>query len=253
MEDTVELFRYAQYTIALVLLFFTWGLWRLWRGKRGAVRWLLAAWVLLLLVSWRPFSIVLAGTLEWQTSRFNAQPNGEQAIVVLSGGVYTLDPPRPDVITDQHTYARCRNAAWLYHHGWRVPVVLTGGYTADSKNLAATMAEVMVKEGVAPEQIWTESGSTSTYENARMVARLLHPRGIHRILLVTEAYHMPRSQAAFRKAGFDVVASPCFYQNSAFKGTWLDWLFPMPKSIVLCEDVIHEWLGLILYRVRGRL
>ncbi len=228
-------------------------LWRLWRRRPHALRWLIPSWILLLLLSWEPFSVLLIGTLEWQTPRFNAPPQGEQAIVVLSGGLYTPDPPRPEVIANMHTYVRCRHAAWLYQHGWRVPVVLTGGNTPGGHSLAGVMAGIMTAEGVAPEHVWQEAGSESTYEYALFAARLLQPLVIRRILLVTEAFNMPRARLNFRKAGFDVVASPAFIRLRSSQVHGSNWILPMPQSMVRCEDAIHEWIGLISYRLRGRL
>jgi len=240
--------RYTQFSIPFILLLAALGLWRLSRGKPHAGRWLFAPFALLLLLSWSPFSILLFGTLEWQTPHSAARPDREQAIVVLSAGILAPDPPQPQAIPNFHTYVRCSHAAWLYHNGWRIPVVVTGG-----EKLAGVMAGMLIKEGVAPEHLWREDGSSSTYENAILVARLLKPRGIRRILLVTEAYHMPRSRAVFRRAGFDVVAAPCHYRAGRFGRRWADWLLPSPSAIVLCEEAFHEWFGLLTYRLRGRL
>lgn len=248
----MEILRYAHFTLGVTLGLAAWGFWRMRRTGSRMPKSLMAAWLLLLLLSWRPFSTLLAGTLEWQTAALRAQPSGEQAIVVLSGGLYEQYPSRPAIIANLHTYSRCRHAAWLYHNGWKLPMILTGGNTAAGENLAAVMKDVLLKEGIAESDIQMEMESASTYENAQFTARMLRPRGIRRILLVTEAYHMPRSVGAFRKAGFEVVAAPCFFQTAMFKGYWSDWLIPTPGSVALCEDVIHEWIGLALYRLAGR-
>lgn len=245
--------RYAPFGLCAVLLLAAIGLWRLYRNRRDARRWLTAAFASLWLLSWPPFASLAIGTLEWQTPRLTARPENVQAIVVLSAGLLAPDPPQPPAVVNASTYVRCLHAAWLYQHGWRLPVIVTGGNTDQGLNLAEAMAELLRRNGVAPEDISKEGGSESTYENARFVARLLAPRGIHRILLVTEAYHMPRSRAVFRRAGFDVVPSPCFFQSSELGQHWTDWILPTPEAILKCEDAFHEWIGLVTYRLRGRL
>ena len=151
------------------------------------------------------------------------------------------------------TGIRCRHAAWLYTHGWQVPIMTSGGPAGQGMNYAVLMESVLRKEGVPPEAIWKEGASSSTYESARNVAGLLLPKGIRRIVLVTEAYHMPRAAALFRRAGFDVVASPCSFRTKEFRGDWQDWLLLSPRYSYMCESVIHEWLALAWSKVRGRL
>lgn len=45
-------------------------------------------------------------------------------------------------------------------------------------------------------------------ENARFSAAILAPLGVTRILLVTDAFHMPRARRAFAIAGLDPIAAP---------------------------------------------
>lgn len=245
--------RYAPLSLCGILLLAAIGLWRLYRRRPDAKLWLTAAFVSLWLVCWPPFAALAAGTLEWQTPRSGPPPYNAQAIVVLSGGLIAADPPEPPAVANQATYVRCLHAAWLYQHGAPLPVVVTGGDTSQGLNLAEAMAALLRRNGVPAADIWKERGAESTYENARFVARLLAPRGIRRILLVTEAYHMPRSVRVFRRAGFDVVPSPCFFQSSRFGQRWSDWVLPTPNAILTCEDAIHEWIGLLVYRLRGRI
>ena len=88
------------------------------------------------------------------------------------------------------------------------------------------------------DRLVLETKSRTTYENALLTARLLAPaRGQHWII-VTDAWHMPRSVGAFRAAGFTVLPWPI---RSA------------PDSARLTAGIArHEWLGLIAYRLLGR-
>ena len=137
---------------------------------------------------------------------------------------------------------RCRYAAWLYREGWRIPVVVSGGRQGD-RVLAAIMREVLVAEGVPWETIWLEGVSNSTRENAAYTAKLLLPRGIRRIVLVTEAYHMRRAERDFRKERFEVEPAPCAYRSAEFTGNWQQWI-PNSRAIEINEDTLHEWLAM---------
>ena len=100
--------------------------------------------------------------------------------------------------------------------------------------------------------IWRENQSHSTYENAAYTAAILRARGIQRIALVTEAYHMPRAEACFRRQGLAVVPAPCCYRTSQFHGRMAEFL-PQPKAVSHNEDNAHEWLGLLWYFVSRRI
>ena len=50
----------------------------------------------------------------------------------------------------------------------------------------------------------------TTREEAVEVGKLLKPRGIQRILLVTDGDHMARALPLFERAGFEVLPAPVF-------------------------------------------
>jgi uncharacterized SAM-binding protein YcdF (DUF218 family) len=70
------------------------------------------------------------------------------------------------------------------------------------------MSGMLQEWGVPKDAILMEGASENTRQNATMSYETLAPRGIHKILLVTSAMHMPRAAAVFRKAGFRGDSSP---------------------------------------------
>ena len=245
--------RYADLTTFFVLFLLGLGLWRQ-RRKKGPGVWLLrAGWLTLFLISWYPFAALMMGTLEWQAPVRPTTNPGAQVMVVLSGGLNLPQPPEPPVIEAFSTGIRCRHAAWLYSHGWQMPILVSGGDGGDENNYAVMMENILRKEAVPADAIWKEGASSSTYESARNVASLLQPKGIRRVLLVTEAYHMPRAAALFRRAGFEVIASPCSFRTKEFRGDWQNWLLLSPRYSYMCESVLHEWLALVWSKLRGRI
>jgi uncharacterized SAM-binding protein YcdF (DUF218 family) len=91
--------------------------------------------------------------------------------------------------------------------------------------------------GIDPSRLIVETKSKSTYQNAIFCALLVHPKPRERWLLVTSALHMPRAAASFKEAGFDVVAWPVYDEVS---------------QASMVSPALHEWLGLVAYRVLGR-
>ena len=111
------------------------------------------------------------------------------------------------------------------------------------------MRQALEREGVPAEDIWVEDRSHSTHENAVFAAQLLRRKGIRKIVLVTEAYHMPRAVACFREEGLIVVPAACGYRSYHtfhIEELWLGW-----EPIAWNEDTLHEAVGLIWYRIRG--
>jgi uncharacterized SAM-binding protein YcdF (DUF218 family) len=136
-----------------------------------------------------------------------------------------------------------------------VPVLATGGPLPGSPAplvIADVMVHVLEEDGIPRAMIWTERASRSTYENAAFSARILRDKGIRHIVLVTEAYHMPRSVACFRKQGLDVTPAPFAYRSRRFRLRWNNF-FPSVSSLLDNEDILHEWAGLVWYQASGKI
>ena len=181
------------------------------------------------------------------------RPEGAEAIVVLSGYLRPPTPTYPQARLGQDSLNRCLHAAELYFQEPRCLVVLSGGRMEADKpgpTLAEAMADFLARYGVAREDLLRETRSRSTYENAAETWKLLEPRGIRRIVLVTDAIHLRRAEGCFRSQGFDVLPSGCGYCASEFEWSPADFL-PSVGAAVDMQRVLHEWIGIVYYRVRG--
>jgi len=96
---------------------------------------------------------------------------------------------------------------------------------------------------------WVEGASENTAENARLSSALLHRDGVKRILLVTDAMHMPRAKMAFARTGLDVVAAPTLFFG--FTGFALGDFLPSAEGLRRSHYAIYEWLGLAWYRMQN--
>ena len=97
--------------------------------------------------------------------------------------------------------------------------------------------------------IWTEEESTSTFENAKFGAKILRSHQIDRVALVVDGRSMPRAAAVLEKQGIRVAPAPSHLRQ------WdgLRELLPGWQAIRGNEDTLHETLGLLWYRLRGRI
>jgi len=142
-------------------------------------------------------------------------------------------------------------------------VVLSGGVMPWNKGLppeSALLSEIMQVLGMPRSAILEESASRNCHENAVYTSRLLLVRNLHRVLLVTSAKTMPRALAAFRHEGMDAIAAPTDFTPglgedsgdgvSELEVDALD-LLPSPRTIDDSSAALHEYMGLVLYRLAG--
>lgn len=168
-----------------------------------------------------------------------------QAIVVLSAGFNANAPEYGGPTVDAFALQRLRYAARLARETG-LPVLVAGGPVRDVEaTLASMMAATLERDfGVAPR--WREERSTDTHENAVFAAEILREAGVSRVLLVTHAWHMPRAQAAFERAGLAVTPAPTGRSDrprSAFA------LLPSAGALRQSYYALHELAGGLWYRL----
>jgi uncharacterized SAM-binding protein YcdF (DUF218 family) len=210
----------------------------------------IACVALLFLWAWPPMARLTSATLEarYDTSR-PPDTTGAGAIVVLSGSILLPNASRPEPMLGLNTFVRCSCAVEIYRRH-PLPVLASGtwaNYPGGHVSTGRVMRDFLVSQGASP--VWIEDLSKTTGESAAHAAQMLQAKGISRIVLVTEGYHMPRSEASFRKAGFSVVPAPCSFNSLEPLGVLS--LFPDYRAVQVNENNFHEWVGLLLYRLRG--
>lgn len=142
---------------------------------------------------------------------------------------------------------RTRYAAWLARR-YGLPVVTTGGAREGIPSEGQLAADVLENEfGV--EVLLVEDRSRTTWENAEFVAALLKPAGIHRLLVVTHAVHMPRTMNILRRQSLQLLAAPTMYRCSG-PLTENEWLADA-ESLVQTRKALHELVGQAWYWLRG--
>ncbi len=223
---------------------------------------LITALLVLWLGSNRWVSYALARSLEWRNLPSETTPQAE-VIVVLGGGTDSADYPRP--MTEINSAGdRVLYASELYHAGAAPLILVSGGNLEFSSARGATpaeeMTELLLLTGVPETAIWPQTQSQNTYEDAFYSAQMLKEKEITEVILVTSAMHMPRAKALFENQGIRVIAAPTDYtitqQNwdSVFHptlGEGLINLLPNSGALGLTTNVLKEYLGMLIYSLRG--
>ncbi|PJE79176.1 hypothetical protein CI610_01871 [invertebrate metagenome] len=177
----------------------------------------------------------------------NNQPEAS-AIVILGGGAPKYAQERQKLQPSLLTLERLQYGAWLYKQTG-IPILTSGGGRhPESESMAITLES----DFSVPVQ-WQEKQSLTTWQNALFTRESLSNIAHQPILLVTHAWHMPRSVYSFKKAGFNVIPAPLSYFKTA--KPWyrlLNWI-PTARSLQASAQALREYGGLIWYRITCQL
>lgn len=172
-----------------------------------------------------------------------------QAIVILGGGVLPDAPEYGQTQPSPNTLARLRLGVWMARQTGK-PLAFSGGVGWAAAG-TGTATEGAVAERVLRDEYglllqWNEAASRDTAENAQLLWQKMQPSGMHRIALVTDAWHIPRASLEFRRAGFEVLPAPTGFAVPRERPL-LEWL-PSAHGLAMSRQVVREWLGLQVAR-----
>lgn len=168
------------------------------------------------------------------------------AIVVLGGGLYAQAPEYEGDTVGRFTLERVRYAALLQRRMAK-PILVSGGNPIGAATTEAAQMKNMLKELGATVR-WAEAASNNTFENARLTQQMLKKDGITSVYLVTHAWHMPRAQLSFERAGLRVIPAPTAYHTRV--GLRLLDFIPSAQALGDSYFFFHEVLGTVWYRLK---
>jgi uncharacterized SAM-binding protein YcdF (DUF218 family) len=143
-------------------------------------------------------------------------------------------------------------AAVELHRRIGAPVLVSGGevYAGDG-NEAQVSRRVLLSLGLKDSDIILEDKSLNTIENAVLTAKMMQERGLSKPVLVTSAFHMPRSVENFRRVGVAVIPYPVGYYVPQTMQTRLIEFVPSYAAMRGTALALKEYLGLAALRVKG--
>ena len=130
------------------------------------------------------------------------------AIVVLGAKVQANGTPGPSL------RARTTHAVELYRRGLAPKIIFTGGVGTNAPAESVSAARLARKLGVPESAILREEASTDTWENIGNAATLCKPRGVTRVIVVSDGYHLWRARRNFAAHGIEAFPSPCAREYS---------------------------------------
>ena len=177
----------------------------------------------------------------------------EGAIVL--GGIGDIDL-RLKKIKFGHSADRLFQTLPLYYKGRVNKIIFTGGSGSIEfpEKLEGLYVKKYLKSIQFPDSgLIVEARSKNTFENAVFTKTILDSLKLDgHFLLVTSAYHMPRALAVFKKAGYKNISPYLTNRSSGIRRFTFDHLFiPNPGVLFALDHLIHEWIGYVIYKIKG--
>jgi uncharacterized SAM-binding protein YcdF (DUF218 family) len=216
----------------------------------------IAALSVLLILGWQPLPDALIRQLEGQYPEMPASTDlsGYAGLVVLGGATASGRVSAAHTLPQVDSGAERLSATVAVLRRYpQLRMVYTGGEgdLLGSGPSEAERARLFFEDlGAKGPLMQYESASRNTYENAVLSAQLPGIDTGQRWLLVTSAWHMPRSMATFQKAGWNVTAYPVDYRTGE-STHWAD--YSMRNGVEKWQLALNELVGLLAYRITGRL
>lgn len=181
--------------------------------------------------------------------------NEKYDVAIVLGGIGRIDE-RQKRFDFGYSGDRLFQTLELYHRGRVKQILFSGG--SGSIRYPEHKEALYVKKylntiHIPDSALIIESESKNTYENAAYSKKILDSLKFNgSILLVTSAFHMPRSMATFKKAGFTNVTP--YLTNRISGPRRFDWdhcFIPNSDALITWNMLVHEWLGYLVYKIKG--
>ena len=225
------------------------------RFRKTGLRILIFGVALLLIVGLSPLSNWMWLPLTERFPAWSAAGRPPDGIIVLGGAI---DPEASQARGSPELGDSAERLITMLQLARRYPaarIVFTGGSASligPQLAEAPVAGDLLEDFGIPASRIVLESESRTTAENATLTRNLVSPKPGERWLLVTSAYHMPRSIGVFRKAGFDVEAYPVDWRSRGWQDGWRPFVV-ISMGLDRADTAAHEWVGLVAYWITGRM
>lgn len=226
----------------------------LWRKRYRLARRLLLITVLaLLFVGLFPVGQWVFYPLETRFATNPKLPESVAGIIVLGGGEDALRSQLWQQIEVNDAAERLLSFVSLARQYPDAKLVFSGGSGSllGREFTGASVAKMLLEDyGLDVSRLVLEHQSRNTYENAVCSRALVEPSPQETWILITTAWHMPRSVGIFRKVGWPVIPYPVDHWTKP--GSLLDVEWDPAGHLRNLKIATKEWVGLLSYYVSGK-
>lgn len=147
--------------------------------------------------------------------------------------------------------------ALLYKTGHINNIIVAAGNGYITKNNfreALFVKQRLIELGIPAEQIFTDTSSRNTLENARFSKKIIdsfHIQGPY--LLISSSMHLSRAQMVFKKAGINADLYPCDFASKEISNNFFgDYILPSSLALNHWDNFIKEIVGSVAYKITSK-
>lgn len=221
------------------------------RQKTGKIMVTLSV-VFLLFMSYDALPDRALGTLEHKYPPLkNIESVSDAKWIVVLGGGHTTNRNLPAASgLSGESLARLVEGVAIHKRLPQSRMILSGGNIFDPVPESKSMAELAIILEIGKNDIIEEAAGIDTGDQAILIKKMV---GKDKFILVTSAFHMPRSMALFQKQGMHPIPAPAGHRVKHKETLDPSMFFPDSGRIEKMELAVHEYLGLLWAKLTGQI
>jgi|YelNatPaOPRAMG01_1025707.scaffolds.fasta_scaffold29822_5 uncharacterized SAM-binding protein YcdF (DUF218 family) len=170
--------------------------------------------------------------------------------VVLGGGVHSNAPDLEGEGSPTGDALHRLVYAFRLYRIQPLPIIVSSGKAFKCQRAEApVMKHYLMQMGVPDKDIYMDTNSRNTYENAIDVKTICEKIMCKKIILITSAYHMKRAVYAFKHAGLtNILPAPTDYKTNRTCYNFIDYM-PDMEALTNTYRALHEYIGMLYYKL----
>lgn len=178
---------------------------------------------------------------------YSCSCNFSDIYILLGGGILTNKTFSS--FPTKNAYPRLLKTIELYNKKQK-PIYISGGKSFNNKESESSIyKKILIDSGISKEDIFIEESSRNTSENSKYIKEIMHNNNFKSGILITSAYHMPRSMAIFKDDSLIFYPESAGYLENISNKKFLNYL-PNFENLSIFNIVLHEYIGRIYYYMR---
>ncbi len=207
----------------------------------------------LLIIMWVLSTPVISDTIEESLYlNFSAEHFRPEVIVILAGGYERGYSREQDVLVMETNIRVLTGVEW-----WKeIPdaiMIMSGANNFKSRKSSRQvelMTAMAVNAGVPRNKIIVDTLSSNTFEHPQNIIELQGINTQTSVGVVTSKWHMRRAIFSFKQYFDEVYPSPIFASIIDSSLFVIQRFIPCPDALSKSTTMIHEWIGLLWYKIK---